>query len=69
MGGHGGGGVGGGGERNPVDMGEPNLRLTGEHGMGCVADQDESVLVPLGNRPSSHQLPELDVSGFSASGV
>lgn len=59
----------GGGERNRVDMGETNLRLTGEHGMDCIADQDESVLVPLGNRPSSHQLSELDVSGFSASGV
>ena len=43
-----------GGVGNPVNMGETNLRLTGEHGMGGVADQDESVLVPLGNWPSSH---------------
>jgi hypothetical protein len=57
------------GGRKPVDIGETNLRLTGEHGMGCIADQDESALVPLGNRPSCHQLPELDVSGFSASGA
>jgi hypothetical protein len=52
-----------------VKMGEAKLRLTGEHGMGCIADQDESVLVPLGNRPSSHELPELDIPGFPASGL
>ena len=30
------------------------LRLTGKHGMCCVANQDESVLVPLWYRLSSY---------------
>lgn len=41
--------------------------LTGEHGMGCVADQEKSVLVPLGNWPSGDQFPKLHVFRFSVS--
>lgn len=40
--------------------------LTGEHGMGGVANQDESVLVPLGDWSSGNELPELHVSRLSA---
>ena len=44
-------------------MGNP---LTSEHGVGCVANQDKSVLVPFGNRPSGNQFPELHVASFPA---
>lgn len=43
--------------------------LTGEHGMGGVANQDEPVLVPLGDWSSSNKFPELHVSGFSESRI
>ena len=47
-------------------MGNPR---TGEHGVGCVANQDKSVFVPFGNWPSGDQFPELHVAGLSASCV
>ena len=43
--------------------------LTGEHGVGCVANQNKSALVPFGNRLSGDQFPELHIAGFSASCV
>lgn len=32
--------------------------------MGCV-DEDQSIFVPLVNRPPGYQLPEFDVPGFA----
>jgi hypothetical protein len=51
------------------NVGQTELQLTGEHRMGCIAYQDKSVLVPLGNRSSGDQLPKLDISGLPEVGL
>jgi len=56
------------GEGSGMDEGGGGVRLTREHGMGGIADEDDAGAMPCREGVAGKEGPELDVFGFANEG-